>query len=246
MSAVLLVAISIPPVARGAAERGGSAVRRFVGELMEGWRYLRGQPALYQNTLISAVAQTSIGATLALTVVYSRDWLDQSVIPYPGNYAAIETAIGIGNLVGGFAVGAIGARLRKGPLIVGGMLAMGASTVLLGLTGNVILALVAAAALGVANLVYIIPTQTLFGEVVPMPLMGRVVAFRSSLVYGAMMGAMAASGILAECDGRRAGHRGVRGGHVAGGPGLRPAAGRARSETAVERAAARDAAARPY
>jgi MFS family permease len=185
-------------VAREAVERGGNAVRRFGSELMDGWRYLRGQPALYQNTLISAVAQTSIGATIALTVVYARDWLEPALIPYPANYAAIETAIGVGNLVGGFAVGAIGARLRKGPLIVGGMIAMGAGTVLLGLTSNVLLALAGSIVIGVANLIYIIPTQTLFGEVVPMQLMGRVVAFRSSLVFGAMTGAMAVSGVLAE------------------------------------------------
>jgi predicted MFS family arabinose efflux permease len=201
ISAALLAAISIPRSPGQVAHTTGNAARRFAGELMDGWRYLRRQPALFQNTVVSAVAQTSIGATLALTVVYSRDWLDQSTFAYPANYAAIETAIGIGNLVGGFAVGAIGGRLRKGPLIVGGMIAMGAGTVVLGLTGDVLIALVGAATLGVANLVFIIPTQTMFGEVVPIHLMGRVVAFRSSLVYGAMMGAMAVSGVLAETMG---------------------------------------------
>ena len=51
---------------------------------------------------------------------------------------------------------------------------------------------------GIANLVYIIPTQTIFIEMTPIELMGRVVAFRSSLVFGAMTLAMAISGILAE------------------------------------------------
>ncbi len=75
---------------------------------------------------------------------------------------------------------------------------MGGGTVLLGLTSSVLLALAGSIVIGVANLIYIIPTQTLFGEVVPMQLMGRVVAFRSSLVFGAMTGAMAVSGVLAE------------------------------------------------
>ena len=138
------------------------------------------------------------GVTLALTVVYARDTLDGTVVPYPQNFAAIETAIGVGNLIGGLAVGLIGSRLKKGWMVVGGFIVMGLATVVLGLTANVVLALGAAAIIGIANLVFIIPTQTIFIEITPIELMGRVVAFRSSLVFGAMTLAMAVSGILAE------------------------------------------------
>jgi hypothetical protein len=78
---------------------------------------------------------------------------------------------------------------------------MGAGTVVLGLTGNVVVALVALGLVGIANLVYVIPTQTLFAERTPITLMGRVVAFRSSLVFGAMTLAMAIASGLAETVG---------------------------------------------
>ena len=198
LSALLIAGVAVAPLVRETAPKAANAFRAFADELLEGWRFLRGQPALIQNTLISTVAQMTVGVTLALTVVYARDALDGRFIPYPQNYAAIETAIGIGNLVGGLAVGAIGARLRKGWLVVGGFLVMGLATVVMGLTGNVVIALVAAAAMGIANLVYIIPTQTIFIAVTPIELMGRVVAFRGSLVFGAMTLAMGVSGILAE------------------------------------------------
>lgn len=198
LSAVLLVGVSVTPIVRAAAPRVGGAVSAFLAELIEGWRFLRRHAALIQNTIISTLAQMSVGVTLALTVVYARDALDGTVIPYPQNYAAIETAIGIGNLVGGLAVGAVGARLRKGWLVIGGFVVMGLSTVVLGMTGNILVALVAAGVIGIANLVYIIPTQTLFIELTPIDLMGRVVAFRSSLVFGAMTAAMGVAGILAE------------------------------------------------
>jgi len=198
LSAVLLAGISVAPLVRDRTPRVVSAVRAFTNELSEGWRFLRDKPALIQNTLISTIAQMTVGVTLALTVVYARDVLDGTIIPYPQNFAAIETAIGIGNLVGGLAVGALGSRLRKGWLVVGGFIAMGLSTIVLGLTGNVLIALLAAAGMGVANLVFIIPTQIIFLEVTPIELMGRVVAFRGSLVFGAMTLAMAVAGILAE------------------------------------------------
>jgi MFS family permease len=198
VSAIVILGLTIPPVAEKVAPRAEGLLRGIASDLREGWAFLRGRASLFQNTLISAVAQTSIGATIALMIVYSRDWLEGSLIPYPQNYAAIETAIGLGNLLGGLAVGALGMRLRKGWLIAIGFIAMGIATALLGLTQNVLLAIVAAAGIGIANLVYVIPTQTLFAEQTPPNMMGRVVSFRSSLVFGAMTGAMFVSGLLAE------------------------------------------------
>jgi MFS family permease len=198
LSALLLWGVAVTPIVREAAARVGNPVRVFTAELAEGWRFLRGQAALFQNTAISAVAQLSVGVTIAITVVYARDTLDGTLIPYPQNFAALETAIGVGNLVGGFAVGAIGNRMRKGWLVIGGFVVMGLGMVLLGLTGNVGIALLASFAIGVANLVYVIPTQTIFIEKTPIELMGRVAAFRSSLVFGAMTFAMGMAGVVAE------------------------------------------------
>jgi MFS family permease len=198
LSAALVTGISVGPLVRDAAPMVGGAIRRFGTELVGGWRFLRGQPELFQNTMISTVAQMSVGVTLALMVVYARDALDGRFIPYPESYAAIDTAIGVGNLLGGLAVGVVSARLRKGRLVVGGFIAMGLTYIVLGLTGNVLIALAAATANGIANLVYIIPTQTIFIERTPLALMGRVVALRSSLVFGAMTAAMGISGALAE------------------------------------------------
>jgi len=198
LSAVLLATIVLAPMTRQAAHTTQGAFRAFFNEATEGWRFLRTRASLMQNTLISALAQMTSGVTLGLTVVFARDALDGRFIPYPENFAAIETAIGIGNLVGGLAVGVIGMHLRKGWLVVGGFMVMGLSTVVLGLTSNVLVAVVAATIVGVANLVYVIPTQTIFIEQTPNELMGRVVAFRSSLVYGAMTFAMGISGVLAE------------------------------------------------
>ncbi len=198
ISAVLLLAITIPPVYHVATKLAGNAVGRFFGELRDGWRFLRSKPALYQNTLVSAVAQVSVGATIALTVVYASEVLSQQPVAYPTSYTLVEAAIGVGNLIGGLAVGAIGARFGKGHLFIVGLITMGGLIAVLGLTSNLYVALMASVGYGIANLVYVVPTQTLFAELTPLGMMGRVVAFRGSLVFGALTLAMAVSGLMAE------------------------------------------------
>jgi MFS family permease len=197
-SAVLLAGLVIPPVVREASSKVHGAIDAFIEEMRVGWRFLRGDAALFQNTMVSILAQLSIGATLALMVVYAQRSLDGDTIPYPESYAVIEASIGLGNLIGGFVVGAIGARLHKGWLVVTGFAVMGMATIVLGLTSNELLAIFAAAVIGVFNLVYVIPSQTLFAERTPANLMGRVIAIRSSIVMGALTGAMAVSAGLAD------------------------------------------------
>ena len=73
----------------------------------------------------------------------------------------------------------------------------GSCTVCLALTDNLGVALGLMFGSGVANMVYVIPSQTLFQERTPPNLIGRVVGFRFSLVFGSMTLAMAIAGLLA-------------------------------------------------
>ena len=198
ISAVLLVGLVIPPAVREAGPRVTGAIASFIEEMREGWHFLRNEATLFQNTMVSVLAQLSIGATLSLMVVYAERSLSGEIISYPNSYAVIEAAIGLGNLAGGFVVGAIGARLRKGWLVVTGFAVMGLATIVLGLTSNELLAVGAAVVIGIFNLVYVIPSQTLFAERTPEGMMGRVVAIRSSIVMGALTGAMAVASGLAD------------------------------------------------
>jgi MFS family permease len=70
--------------------------------------------------------------------------------------------------------------------------------VALGLVGNVAAVLAILFGMGVANMAFVIPSQTLFQERTPPELMGRVVSFRFALVFGGMSLAMAAGGVLVE------------------------------------------------
>ncbi len=198
VSAALLASLTIPPVVRGVGPAAVGTLERYVAEIREAWRFLRSDAPLLQNTVISGIAQLAAGATVALSVVYARDVLDGTIIPYPQSYAAIDLLIGIGSLAGGIAIGAVGSRWRKGRLVVAGYIGLGVATMLLGMTSNEVVALALAAGAGVANMFFLIPTQTLFAERTPQELMGRVVGIRFSMVLGPLTLAMAASGLLAQ------------------------------------------------
>jgi DHA3 family macrolide efflux protein-like MFS transporter len=170
----------------------------FLGELKAGWRFLRGEPVLLANTLQAAVAQLTVGVLLALTPVYARAVFGDGPIGWEAVYAFIETGVGVGSLLGGFVVGLIGMRFAKGHLVIAGYTMFGLMIALLALTGNLALVIGFAFGSGIANMVFVIPSQTLFQERTPEALMGRVVGFRFALVFGSMTLAMALGGVLAE------------------------------------------------
>jgi DHA3 family macrolide efflux protein-like MFS transporter len=170
----------------------------FVAELKAGYRFLRTEPVLFANTIQATVAQLTVGALTALTVTYAFENFIGSGFDPKAIYPFIEASVGAGNLVGGFVIGLIAMRVAKGPMISVGYVLTGLCTALLGLTGHLGIALGLAFGLGVANMIFVIPSQALFQERTPSALMGRVVGFRFALVFGAMSFAMAVGGVLAE------------------------------------------------
>jgi MFS family permease len=173
----------------------------FRNELRAGWRFLRNEPVLLANTLQATIAQLTVGVLIGLTAVYAEQVFGRSGFDFKAVYAFIEGSQGAGNLIGGFAVGLIGIRLAKGRMIIVGYTVFGLLTTLLALSGNLGVVLALAFGIGVANMVFVIPSQTLFQERTPQQLMGRVVGFRFALVFGAMTFAIAFGGFLAEVVG---------------------------------------------
>ena len=109
-------------------------------------------------------------------------------------YALLLTALAVGSVAAGIVVGAIGDRFPKGPMVIVGFIGMGLALVFAGLVTDPILAIVAFFAGGAFNMVFIIPTVTLFQELTPQRLMGRVVSSRQALVFGSIAASMGLSG----------------------------------------------------
>jgi MFS family permease len=193
-SALLIASMAVPALLRG----GGRTMPtpNFLAEMREGWHFLRHETVLLANTLQGAVGQFAVGVLLALTPNYATQVIQRGAIRPETAYGFLEAGIGLGNLIGGFAIGLIGARLAKGRLVIVGYTAWGLCTAALAIAGQLPIAVGLMIGSGIANMVYIIPSQTLFQERAPAELIGRVVGFRFSLVFGSLTLAMALAGLL--------------------------------------------------
>jgi MFS transporter, DHA3 family, macrolide efflux protein len=198
-SAVLIASIAVPPMLR----RRSRSVRApdFLAEMREGWHFLRRETVLLANTVQGAVAQFAVGVLLALTPIYATEVIQRGTVGPEAAYGFLEAGIGLGNLVGGVAIGLVGARLAKGRLVIVGYTVWGICIAGLAVAGQLPLAIGLMLGSGIANMIYIIPSQTLFQERTPSDLIGRVVGFRFSLVFGSMTLAMAVAGLLAAAIG---------------------------------------------
>jgi len=195
VSAVLIWAMLLPRQLEEPAEP--LSIRGVWREMREGFAFLWGEAALLSNTLLSTLAQVAVGAEIVVSLLYARDVVDRGVMSFEQMYSLLLTAIAVGSVLAGVLVGAIGDRLPKGPLVIIGFIGMGLSLVAAGLVTDPILAIVAFFFTGAMNMLFIIPTVTLFQQRTPQRLMGRVVSSRQALVFGSIAASMALSGWLA-------------------------------------------------
>jgi MFS family permease len=201
-SAALLTTIVVQartrPARDAASEDERDARTSFVAELQAGWQFLRHETVLLANTLQGVAGQFSLGIAIALTPSFVKLTFSSSGFGWQAAYGFLETGIGVGNLLGGFVIGLIGARFAKGRMVILGYAAWGLLIFLFAMTNNLGLAIGLSFGQGVANMIFIIPSQTLFQERTPPELMGRVVGFRFALVFGSMTIAMALGSVLGE------------------------------------------------
>jgi MFS family permease len=215
-SAALVAAVAIPPLVRsgagaagsegpteaGGPGRTGSLAADLVADLVAGWRFLRAETVLFATTVQAAIAEYGLGALTALSPLLVAS-LALGSTDAPTAYGLFEMAMGVGLVGGGIVLGGLAKRLPKGPSIIAAFTAMGVALLALSVTESLPLALVLAGAVGLANVTFVIPSQTLFQQRTPDEMLGRVVAIRLAIVSGVLAVAMATSGALAQLIGLR-------------------------------------------
>ena len=209
-SAALLATMIVPPVihrlrsaddavADAAAAEGEDeqlSPTTIRNDMRVGWTFLRHETVLLANTLQGVAGQFAIGLITVASLLLAQAITPTHDNQYIGTYAFMETAIGLGNLVGGFALGLLVGRSKKGPMVAIAYASYGLLLVLVGFSGSVPVVIALMFGIGVANMAFIIPSQTLFQERTPPELIGRVVSFRFAIVFGGMSIAMGVGGLL--------------------------------------------------
>jgi MFS family permease len=203
-SAALVAAVAIPrivPAGGGEAGAGSAGVSASLrADLVAGWRFLRAETVLFATTVQATIAEYGLGALTALSPLLVAA-LPLGRLDAPTAYGFFEMSMGVGLLGGGVVIGAIATRIPKGPAIVTGFTALGASLILFSVTGSLWLALVLAAVVGLANVVFVVPSQTIFQQRTPDEMLGRVVAIRLALVNAMLAVSMVTSGLFAQIFG---------------------------------------------
>lgn len=195
VSAVLIWAMILPRQVPEAQER--MSLAGVWREMREGFSFLWQEAALLSNTLLSTMAQVAVGAEIVVSLLYAKDVVDRGAMGFEQMYSLLLTSIAVGSVLAGILVGALGERAAKGRMVIVGFVGMGLSLAAAGLVTDPVLAMAAFFFTGAFNMVFIIPTVTLFQERTPQRLMGRVVSSRQALVFGSIAASMALSGLLA-------------------------------------------------
>ena len=112
-------------------------------------------------------ASSASALSIALTPSFVQTTFSGSGFGWQAAYGFLETGIGLGNLIGGFVVGLIGARFAKGRMVIAGYALWGVLILLFALSNNLGVAIGLAFGQGVANMIFVIPSQTLFQERTP-------------------------------------------------------------------------------
>ena len=195
-SGALIAAATIPRFA-GAGGAGAASLR---ADMVSGWRFLRHETVLFATTVQASIAEYGLGALTVLSPLLIAT-LPLGRLDAPTAYGLFEMAMGVGLVGGGLVIGAVAARIPKGPAIVAGFLAVGVSLIVFSVAGNYAVALALAAVVGVANVTFVVPSQTIFQQRTPDEMLGRVIAIRLALVNAMLAAAMVTSGVLAQIFG---------------------------------------------
>lgn len=190
-SAALVAGVVIPRLPRA------GPVASIREELAVGARFLRHESVLFATTAQAMVAEYGLGALTALSpLLVAALSLPESQLPIA--YGYFEASLGVGAVLGGLIIGGFAERLPKGLTIITAFALLGVCLLWFSIARSLPLLLVLGFAVGVANVAFVVPSQTLFQQRTPPALLGRVVAIRLALVSGVVALATITSGVLAE------------------------------------------------
>ncbi|HEX8905037.1 MAG TPA: MFS transporter [Longimicrobiaceae bacterium] len=197
IAGLLPVAIPSPQRAEAPEEAGGgpvwlAAARRFVGEAVVGWRFVRERRGLLGLLLFVALVNFWAGFVNPLMAPMLLSF------GTPVQLAAAQAAVGVGAVLGGVAVGAWGGPRRRVAGIVGSVLVAGACISASGLRASVPLIVATLFLWALVTPLLTTGSSAIWMSKTPQELMGRVLAVRRMALLSMMPLAVLLAGPLAD------------------------------------------------
>jgi len=194
ISAVAILTITVPHTTSDS-----NRLSRVWGELKEGVAYLFGNPITRSVMLLMSVVMLGVGAINVLWIPYLRTVFGVG----PEGIGLVDSAQGVGMVIGGLALGAVSMLLRKSLIVGLGVVIVGAGFSAMGFAPTFVIIVILNIIVGVA----MIPAQsvlyTLMQTEVPDIKRGRVGSGMSAITTAASLASMAAASVLGDMIGFR-------------------------------------------
>ena len=156
-------------------------------------RFLFRDRGVRANTIMIVVCVAGLGAAYPLTFLFAVRVLGGGARAF----GALEAAVGVGYLAGSLALVALASRVRKGRVMIAGLVTMGVCLALVAATSSLWVAAVPLALFGLANAAVLIAVDTYLQQAIPEGLRGRVLGSRFTLTQGTYALSVLVGGALA-------------------------------------------------
>ena len=190
VSAVALALMAYRP---SRTDSRGFSTRGVGGEIREGLTFLWSHRGLAANTVLVVTTAIGFGALYPLTFMYAATVVGGGARAF----GLMESAIGLGYLVGALAMAALADRVPKGLAMTVGIGVMGAGLAVIASVSSLYVALVPFFVVGLANAAALISIDTYVQQTVPERLRGRVWGVRFTLTEGVYALSVLMGGALA-------------------------------------------------
>lgn len=174
-------------------------LRSLWADTVDGLTFIRRHEILFPNTVVSLLAQLSVGVSNGLLpVVIFRRFASSNPDLGARQFGIAEAALALGAVVMGVGYAATAARMAKGRLLIIGWIMYGSLLVAVSLVpdfGSLIVVLIL---VGMANVLFFIPNVTISQELTPADLRGRVFGARISLLSLSWLPVVVLAGVVGD------------------------------------------------
>jgi len=169
---------------------------------IEGLRFIRRTAVVWANTVFSLAAQLALPVVNGLTpVLIIRRFAGDDATLGAVLFGGAEAALAFGAVLGSAFLPRYIARYPKGQLLIAGFATWGTVAGLIAIAPNFTVALGLFALLGVANVLFFVPTVTILQEATPQNLRARVFGARIALTNLSWLPLVFISGVLGDAIG---------------------------------------------